>query len=111
MNTARLRLALLLTLGFSLSSLGHAESVWIDVRSYLEHKIDHIEGDIRIPHSDILEEVSEQFPDKTTQIHLYCASGVRSGKALNVLKEAGYTNVFNEGGIADARATRNIKDE
>ena len=88
--------------------LAHAESVWIDVRSEAEHQVSHIEGDPLIPHRGIVAGVAEQFPDRDTEIHLYCRSGVRAGKAKAALEAAGYTNVINEGGIDDAREKRNL---
>lgn len=39
------------------------------------------------------------IPDKTTPVIVYCASGKRSQKACNILKEQGYNNVWNAGGI------------
>ena len=32
---------------------------------------------------------------------LYCASGARSGMAARVLKQAGYADVVNAGGLGD----------
>ncbi|WP_445083070.1 rhodanese-like domain-containing protein [Candidatus Nitrotoga sp. BS] len=37
---------------------------------------------------------------------MYCRGGVRAGKALSALRNAGYTNVQNVGGINDARKLR-----
>ena len=93
-----------------LSSLSHAETVWIDVRSSPEHFLDNIEGDTRISHDDIVQEVNKLFPDKSTEIHLYCRSGGRASKAASALKEAGYTSVSNEGGIDDARKERGLSN-
>ena len=90
------------------SPLSNADTTWIDVRSQIEHSIDSIEGDVRIPHGDIVQVLSEMYPDKNTEIHLYCRSGARAGKAMSALKEAGYTNVSNEGGINDARKERGL---
>ena len=87
-----------------------AETVWIDVRSYPEHLVDNIEGDPRIDHGDIVEEVSERYPDKGTDIKLYCAAGGRAGTAAQALLDAGYTSVENAGGIDDARRARGIED-
>lgn len=100
----------LLLISISLASFSYAEAVWIDVRSSFEHMLDSIEGDVRISHGDIVEEVTEQFPDKNTEIHLYCASGGRSGNAMSALEEAGYTNLSNAGGIDDARKARGLAD-
>ncbi len=93
-------------LGFNASS--NAEPIWIDVRSVSEYNEDHIDGDTLIPHEQIVQQVSELFPDKSSEIHLYCRSGGRAGRALSALEEAGYTNVLNAGGIDDAREQRGI---
>lgn len=106
MNMQAIIRAVALTVGILFSSMSYADPVWIDVRSVLENKIDNIEGDIRISHSDIVEGVSKIYPDKDTDIRLYCRSGVRAGKALSALQDAGYTNVHNVGGINDARKLR-----
>jgi len=83
-------------------------AVYIDVRTWFEHKIDRIEGDARIHVSDIVERVAEQFPAKDTPIRLYCARGVRSSRAATRLKEQGYLDVQNLGGINDARKLRGL---
>jgi phage shock protein E len=95
-----------LAIGILLSSSSYADPVWIDVRSVFENRIDNIEGDIRISHSEIVAKVSEIYPDKNTEIHLYCRSGGRAGYALSSLVNAGYKNVSNAGGIDDARKAR-----
>lgn len=92
------------------SVFSYAETAWIDVRTAVEHKIDHIEGDIRISHGDIVEKVTELYPNKDTDISLYCRSGNRAGKAKSALEEAGYTQVTNAGSIDDARKIRSIED-
>ena len=90
------------------SLLSYADIVWVDVRTAGEHKMDNIAGDIRIPHDKIVQEINKIFPDKNTDISLYCRSGVRAGKAMSALKKAGYTNVSNMGGIDDARKKRGL---
>jgi len=96
---------------FAEPDAGSPDTAYIDVRTWTEYQVDHIDGDTRIHVSDIVEGVNEQFPDKTTPIRLYCRSGVRSGTALEKLKAAGYLNVENLGGIDDARAKRGIKEQ
>ena len=63
---------LLLLVAMCFSSLSNADTVWIDVRSVAEHSIDNIEGDVRIYHGDIVQEVIQMFPNKSTEIHLSC---------------------------------------
>lgn len=94
--------------GMLFSSLSYADPVWIDVRTPEEYKVDHIKGDIRITHTDIVADLSEIYPDKSSEIHLYCRSGNRAGKALAALESAGYNNVQNAGSIDDARQIRGI---
>ena len=100
----------LLLIAVFFSTLSSAETTWIDVRSKIEHKFDSIEGDIRISYGDIVEEVSEMFPDKSTEIRLYCRSGGRAEKAMSALKEAGYTKVSNVGSIDEARKERGLSE-
>jgi len=83
-----------------------ADTIWIDVRSVEEYSQDHIAGDINIPHTAIGTEIGKHVTDKDSDIILYCRSGKRAGMAMKMLKEMGYTNVTNAGGIEDARALR-----
>ena len=106
MSTLTQTIVCLWMLAFSVSSW--ADPVWIDVRSAAEYQQDHIEGDILIPHSDIVAKVQALYPDKSTDIHLYCRSGGRAGKAKAALEAAGYTAVENAGGIGDARKYRQM---
>jgi len=108
MNSFLLKIPLLLAVVI-FSSLAYAETAWVDVRSLAEHTFDNIEGDVRIPHDEIVEGINKLFPDKGTDIHLYCRSGARAGRAMTALKEDGYTNVSNAGGIGDARKERGLK--
>ncbi len=99
---------LLTTLLIILGSINYAvaDTVWIDVRSTQEHTESNIAGDINIIHTDIKAEITKHVSNKDTEIKLYCRSGKRAGIALKQLKEMGYTNVTNVGGIEDARAAR-----
>ena len=81
---------------------------WLDVRSWPEHQIDHIEGDLRIHVADIEAKIGQYYPDKTRLINVYCAAGVRAERAVQTLRRLGYTNVANVGGIDQARALRKL---
>lgn len=100
--------AVLIFLSLALTPmLAQAKSVWIDVRTEAEHQQNHIDGDPLIPHRNIVAGVAQQFPEKDTEINLYCRSGNRAGKAKSALEAAGYTNVNNLGSVAEAREARN----
>lgn len=101
--------ALVLAAALALTgTTAHAKTVWIDVRSAMEHMVYNIEGDQQVSHDEVLPFVKAQYPDKSTPINLYCMSGARSERARNTLIEAGYTNVTNIGGISDAERVRGI---
>lgn len=109
MNTSVLIKAVLVSLLLALTPIvAQAEPVWIDVRTQAEHQQNHIDGDPLIPHKQVVKGVTEQFPDKDKDIRLYCRSGNRAGIAKSALERAGYTNVKNMGGIADARQARDL---
>lgn len=97
----------MLCLLISAPALSQQES-WIDVRSTMEYYIDSIEGDVHIPHQQIVEGVSLLSLNKTSHIKLYCRSGVRSERAMKALLNSGYTNVENVGGIEDVRRLRQL---
>lgn len=73
----------------------------IDVRSAGEYKNEKISRLItNIPDSEIVENIDRL--NKYDKIYIHCQSGNRSKKVVQMLKQKGFTNVFNvEGGIND----------
>jgi rhodanese-related sulfurtransferase len=67
----------------------------IDVREVFEWNEGHIEGAHLIPFSDLEFEIEKQVPDKASTIVLYCRTGGRSSRAMELLKNMGYTDVRN----------------
>ena len=65
----------------------------------------HIDGAVHIPYDQIAARIAEVTTDKNARIGLYCQSGGRAGMAMTTLKDKGYTNVENLGGIVTARKT------
>jgi phage shock protein E len=72
----------------------------IDVRSPGEFADEAYPGAVNIPLNILPAKVAELGP-KDKPIVLYCASGARSASAARLLKQAGYTNVVNAGGLDD----------
>ena len=74
--------------------------VLVDVRTAEEFTGGHIEGALNIDYfsatfSDDISKVGFEIP-----VLLYCRSGNRSGKAMKIMKELGFKEVYNlEGGI------------
>lgn len=79
------------------------EPVWIDVRTVAEFQADHIDGALNIEFVGIVEGLSQRKFDLDTPVYLYCRSGRRSGIAKQSLEQAGYTQVINAGGLAQAK--------
>lgn len=73
----------------------------LDVRTQQEYKEGHIAEAVLIPHDIILAGDLERLPDKDQTILVYCRSGNRSGQAARALVDAGYTAVYDFGGIND----------
>ena len=47
--------------------------------------------------------VENTVKDKSTPLYVHCLSGGRSGQAVSYLKQMGYTNAKNIGGISNYR--------
>lgn len=74
-------------------------AVLIDVRTPEEYREGHIPESMNIPLQSI-NKVTRIIDDKSTPIFVHCLSGARSRQATNILKQLGYTNVKNIGGIS-----------
>jgi phage shock protein E len=72
----------------------------IDVRNEWEYAENHIAHAVNIPLDQIPAQLQE-LKKLNGPVILYCRSGARSGVATGLLKQAGITDVFNGGGIAD----------
>ena len=73
----------------------------LDVRTIEEYNDGHIPGAICIPNETIDENVVNKLPNKEQLILIYCRSGNRSKQATIKLKDLGYLNLIEFGGITD----------
>lgn len=71
-------------------------AIILDVRTPQEYTSGHIKNSVNIPVNEITANI-RRLPSKDSVIVTCCASGIRSGKAVGVLKANGYTNVYNGG--------------
>ena len=76
----------------------------LDVREPSEVAEDAIDGSLRIPLGEVVERMSELDPSRETVVQ--CAAGVRSARAIEALRAAGYTGrlVNLTGGMRDWNA-------
>lgn len=74
-------------------------AVLLDVRTPDEYRQGHIPGSKNVPLQSI-SKVAGMIDNKSTPIFVRCLSGARSRQAAAILKQMGYTNVKNIGGIS-----------
>ena len=74
-------------------------AVLLDVRTPDEYRQGHIPGSKNVPLQSI-SKVAGMIDNKSTTIFVHCLSGARSRQAAAFLKQMGYTNVKNIGGIS-----------
>lgn len=74
-------------------------AIILDVRTPSEYATGHINHSINVPLSRLH---ADKLPlDKHETYITVCSHGLRSVKAMNLLKEKGYGKVFNGGALAD----------
>lgn len=70
----------------------------IDVREDNEWDAGHAAGARHMGRGIIERDVVSEFPDKSTELVLYCGGGFRSALAADMLQKMGYTNVWSMDG-------------
>ena len=69
--------------------------VLLDVRTSEEFNAGHLAKGINIPRGILEFLIGRFYPNKDTEIVLYCRTDARAALCTNTLKEMGYTNVKN----------------
>lgn len=72
--------------------------LFLDVREADEYEQGTIENSMFLPRGNLEVQVEGRIPDKTQNIVVFCAGGVRSALAAKSLKELGYENVVSMAG-------------
>jgi rhodanese-related sulfurtransferase len=70
----------------------------IDVREDNEWEAGHATNAIHMGRGVIERDIVQTFPDKETEMILYCGGGFRSALATDMLQKMGYTNVYSMAG-------------
>lgn len=73
-------------------------AVLIDVRENNEFEAGHAAGAKHMGRGIIERDIIQTYPDKSTEIVLYCGGGYRSALAADMLQKMGYTNVWSMDG-------------
>ena len=85
-------------------TIDRAPGSWlVDVRTTEEYMHAHAPGvKCVIPHTDLPSSLAQLPSDRSTPIYVICRSSHRSHKAVRVLMELGFSEVFNvEGGMIE----------
>ncbi len=78
------------------------DPVLVDIRGLDEWERGHLDGAVHIPRGRLEAEVEEKLPDKTKEMIVYCAGGVRSLLGAVSMMELGYENLISmDGGFGD----------
>jgi rhodanese-related sulfurtransferase len=70
----------------------------IDVREDNEFAAGHAAGARHMGRGIIERDIVQTFPDKSTELVLYCGGGYRSALSADMLQKMGYTNVISMDG-------------
>ena len=86
----------------SITAPATSDLILIDVRDVEEFASGHLPNATNIPFNDGT--LATQIPtlDPNAAYGVYCRSGNRSGQAVALMKEAGFTNVVDLGGLEAA---------
>lgn len=68
--------------------------ILLDVRSIQEYEEGHLDNSLNLPLHEIEANAKDIIPDKKSIIIVYCQVGIRSKKAIEILKKKGYANLY-----------------
>ena len=77
----------------------------IDVRTPAETSAGHLDGSLLFDVQDPAFMASLETLDKSADYYIYCRSGRRSGQAIQIMKDAGFTGELSNGGSIDEAAS------
>jgi len=76
-----------------ISNMGQ-KPVLLDVRTKAEYDSGHILNAINIPHEEILQSPELLTEFKDSQMVVFCRSGVRAGKVIQLLESLGFEDII-----------------
>ena len=89
--------------------------VLLDVRTQAEYDSGHILNAINISHDEILEDPELLAEYKDSQMAVFCRSGVRAGKVIQLLESIGFKDIIDIDGDmlawSEAGYRMEVKDE
>ena len=114
LNSISAELWTVIELKESISKLDR-ELVLLDVRTQAEYDSGHILNAINISHEQILEDPELLTEFKDSQMAVFCRSGVRAGKVIQLLESIGFEDIIDIDGDmlawSEAGYRMEVKDE
>lgn len=84
----------------SIKDVNSRDWVIVDVRSRREFREGHINGALNIPLPEIKRNIEKYVSNKEKKILVCCSSGIRSKKAIEIMENLGYKELYNlKGGL------------
>jgi rhodanese-related sulfurtransferase len=80
--------------GYKQMVAAKAPHVLVDTREDREWEDSHVAGAVHLSKGIIERDIETKYPDKATELVLYCGGGFRSALAADNLQRMGYTNVI-----------------
>jgi rhodanese-related sulfurtransferase len=80
--------------GYKQMVAAKAPHVLVDTREDREWEDGHVAGAVHLSKGIIERDIETKYPDKATELVLYCGGGFRSALAADNLQRMGYTNVI-----------------
>lgn len=81
------------------TALKEKNTTLIDVRTPEEYQLRHLNRSKLVPLKTIEEQAAKKLKHKEEKILVYCQSGTRSKKAVKMLYQMGYTDVYDIGAM------------
>ena len=72
----------------------NGECFLLDVRTEMEYNTVRIKGSVNIPLDKLQTDIIQMVPNRAECIIVYCATGSRVRRALQILWSLGYTNIY-----------------
>ncbi len=85
----------------AIASQSEPNVVILDVRTDAEWNEQYAVGAVHFGLAEHLENGEMPDLERDMEIYVYCRSGNRSGQAIRIMQEAGFTNLTNIGGLDD----------
>jgi len=82
------------------AQLESEEATLLDVRTPVEYDLDHAPNSLN-HNLELMKKDELPDLDKGQRVYVYCRSGNRSAQAMEIMKDNGFTNVVDLGGLQD----------